>query len=653
MLKSQESSINIHEKFANDDKIKVYIKGDKNNETKKEKEKIEPKREVENPQLGDLIEEQIEILLDNCHYLYGINFAKDDKKLTPGIKKCFSIDKENQKFFKPHFSGKNKSNQIAHQVVAENSSEVINSLNFGASLNANLNFLANIVFSCGTEKNKTKKENKKKDYSVKTIEVEKGIIHLSEIRSVVNTDMKSFFVNQEMTKEKVKEFYDTYGTYVPTQIKIGGRFLKQNSIKEETVSEDQTRKYNLDVKIPAIVVNPHFNKDNTRKNTEKNEEKESYIVTLGGDIGLSQTEDEWVKSINKDFRTWEIISVENYIFTYDLLEESFRNQVWELTHYNKCYSIEGNLYEGYYNDDGKKHGKGTLIWDNGDMYEGLWKNDERCGEGKIVFQNGDVYEGTWENDTANGKGVFRFSNGDFYEGEWRFSYKHGYGKWTSKNGDVFEGNWRMDKRNGKGKKVFANGDVFEGYWKDGQKLGTGMLTYINKDVYEGELKDYKKNGKGKMLFANGDQYDGDWMNDKKNGKGTFTWKNGGQYKGEWKDDRKNGKGEFFFETNYYSGDWKDDKKNGKGKFTFGDYTYDGDWMNDKKTGKGKLYLKDQMIYSGKWKDNKNDKGDSYEENWGNKENIQEHDISVNSQICKGDYEEEDKRKDPAKILISK
>jgi len=35
-----------------------------------------------------------------------------------------------------------------------------------------------------------------------------------------------------------------------------------------------------------------------------------------------------------------------------------------------------------------------------------------------VFQNGDVYEGEWVNDQANGKGKFLMKIGAWYEGEW-------------------------------------------------------------------------------------------------------------------------------------------------------------------------------------------------------------------------------------------
>ena len=44
------------------------------------------------------------------------------------------------------------------------------------------------------------------------------------------------------------------------------------------------------------------------------------------------------------------------------------------------------------------HGPGRLIHDNGDVYEGDWKNDKACGFGKFIFSDGAKYVGEWDND---------------------------------------------------------------------------------------------------------------------------------------------------------------------------------------------------------------------------------------------------------------
>ena len=47
--------------------------------------------------------------------------------------------------------------------------------------------------------------------------------------------------------------------------------------------------------------------------------------------------------------------------------------------------------------NGVPEGKGIMYWNNGDVYEGDWKNDKRKGEGITSKKNGDRYEGEWKN----------------------------------------------------------------------------------------------------------------------------------------------------------------------------------------------------------------------------------------------------------------
>lgn len=36
----------------------------------------------------------------------------------------------------------------------------------------------------------------------------------------------------------------------------------------------------------------------------------------------------------------------------------------------------------------------------------------------MIFQNGDVYEGNWKDGKKEGLGLMTFSNGDKFKGEW-------------------------------------------------------------------------------------------------------------------------------------------------------------------------------------------------------------------------------------------
>ena len=48
--------------------------------------------------------------------------------------------------------------------------------------------------------------------------------------------------------------------------------------------------------------------------------------------------------------------------------------------------------------NGVPEGKGIMYWNNGDIYEGDWKNDKREGKGIMYYNNGKKKEGIWKND---------------------------------------------------------------------------------------------------------------------------------------------------------------------------------------------------------------------------------------------------------------
>lgn len=74
--------------------------------------------------------------------------------------------------------------------------------------------------------------------------------------------------------------------------------------------------------------------------------------------------------------------------------------------------IEDDLYL-----NGKEHGHGIYKYDNGDIYEGEWKDNMRNGHGIYVFTEGDIYEGEYKDDKISGYGILKYASGDVYEGE--------------------------------------------------------------------------------------------------------------------------------------------------------------------------------------------------------------------------------------------
>lgn len=42
-----------------------------------------------------------------------------------------------------------------------------------------------------------------------------------------------------------------------------------------------------------------------------------------------------------------------------------------------------------------KHGKGKYHYNNGEIFDGYFKNDKKNGFGEYYYKNGDVYKGYW------------------------------------------------------------------------------------------------------------------------------------------------------------------------------------------------------------------------------------------------------------------
>lgn len=54
--------------------------------------------------------------------------------------------------------------------------------------------------------------------------------------------------------------------------------------------------------------------------------------------------------------------------------------------------------------------------ENGEIYQGQWKNGQRHGRGTQIWPNNAVYFGYWKEGAANGFGRLIHADGDIYEG---------------------------------------------------------------------------------------------------------------------------------------------------------------------------------------------------------------------------------------------
>lgn len=103
------------------------------------------------------------------------------------------------------------------------------------------------------------------------------------------------------------------------------------------------------------------------------------------------------------------------------------------------------------------------------------------GEGKIIWSCS-RYEGEIVNGVPHGKGKIIWNDGDIYEGNFVKGEKRGKGRYTYANGDVFEVKYQdMDKWI----PLIGDDDVFD----PPNEVGTGVYTYANGEAYYADVKD--------------------------------------------------------------------------------------------------------------------------------------------------------------------
>ena len=131
---------------------------------------------------------------------------------------------------------------------------------------------------------------------------------------------------------------------------------------------------------------------------------------------------------------------------------------------------------GCQKDGDCQNGHGVYLYENGDRYEGEYKNGKRHGQGVMEFQSGkhkgDVYKGGYSNGVKSGRGLFTWSSGNTYEGEYKDGEYHGHG--VFKNGKTaFVGKWKEGAPHGYGvQRHIKNGTIIhDGVWRHGAPYG--------------------------------------------------------------------------------------------------------------------------------------------------------------------------------------
>jgi hypothetical protein len=145
--------------------------------------------------------------------------------------------------------------------------------------------------------------------------------------------------------------------------------------------------------------------------------------------------------------------------------------------------------------DGKPNGMGVAHYSSGNVtrYVGSFVNGVYDGKGTMLFSNGAMLTGTWKNWKLNGKGANLTESGSLYIGEFADGVKNGQGILLSGNNDIAKGNFKNDKKDGRCISIWDDGSIVSdlNYIQD-KRTGTGYQYEIkSKKLYQGEWKDDK------------------------------------------------------------------------------------------------------------------------------------------------------------------
>lgn len=161
------------------------------------------------------------------------------------------------------------------------------------------------------------------------------------------------------------------------------------------------------------------------------------------------------------------------------------------------------IYRGEFLND-VRHGKGVQVFANGDVYEGLFENDQIVGtDGVLRLADGSVYEGDLLYGIPHGHGAYRNprtkesmagdfvdgmlhglgvavrSSGERCEGEFKHGDLHGRGSWRSRKGNTCDGDFECGVPHGSARYVYRRGTIYEGFFHDGERCGPGSMVYGN------------------------------------------------------------------------------------------------------------------------------------------------------------------------------
>ena len=355
----------------------------------------------------------------------------------------------------------------------------------------------------------TFKINRNKDYAFITGKFQyKDIVIDTYDGKIVNLLKSLFFINNQelLTQENKKLEYINLDNNFAIKIK----YVYENIVFDDNLLKDKNMFLFLYDKFEEDFINKF--KLFYNKFIEMNKDKKIIGIIIYKNKSKNKNQEiiDLTKSLNIFYE--EIIEdIDTELFIKDILNNKYLKNFE-----NKILENEEGTYLGDV-DNNKKEGYGIMLYKNGAIYIGNWKDDIQKGDGLLFYDNTSL-KGKFEDtelksgeissmefmsfgnfllkDDSHTEEYFSFQKLLKYEGTFR-AYKNDYGKLKIKNGNIYEGNFE-DKtyKNGNGTIFYPNGDIYKGEWKNFRKNGKGVIYTKNGEIFESEWEDDHPIGNG-------------------------------------------------------------------------------------------------------------------------------------------------------------
>lgn len=195
---------------------------------------------------------------------------------------------------------------------------------------------------------------------------------------------------------------------------------------------------------------------------------------------------------------------------------------------------DGSRFEGQWHD-GRRHGKGHMKCENGDVYEGEWLNGQPHGKGKLHAKHS-KYVGEWANSLKHGQATEEWDDTSAYTGSYTHGKKHGRGHYIWPDDSNYDGEFQNNMIAGDGTFTCKDHRSYTGQWLRNKPHGDGRFDWPDGCMYQGQYVDSLPEGEGTLSLANGKKFTGQWKGGLRHGSGTMSMAGGPMCSGQWQSD---------------------------------------------------------------------------------------------------------------------